>query len=157
MLRYQLEVAVALSVSAVSSLLLLFLNRAKEGKIRLADDADGSEEIYPDGDPFDITTAEDLVDGYPIEEEAFWAKMRTRKIILSTMLGLVVLLQAGRLGLGGDLTIWVIHLCFALYVFGVAVLSVFRQTVSRHTESVWHLTSLTLVSASLMGFISILP
>ncbi|KAJ7654642.1 multidrug resistance-associated ABC transporter [Mycena polygramma] len=155
--RYQLEVAVALSVSAVSSSLLLFLNRAREGKVRLANDADGSEEIYPDGDPFDITTAEDLVDGYPIKEEAFWAKMRTRKIVLSAMLGLVVLLQAGRLGLGGDLTIWVLHLCFALYVFGVAVSSVFRQNVSRHTESVWHLTSLTLVSASLMGFISILP
>jgi hypothetical protein len=80
--RFQLEIAVALNVSATVSAVLLYLNRsnAKEGKIRLplhaVSDAPqiASEEIYPDGDPFDVTTSEDLLDGYPLHEEKFWTQ-----------------------------------------------------------------------------------
>ncbi|KAJ7829796.1 hypothetical protein B0H13DRAFT_2372376 [Mycena leptocephala] len=78
--QYQLEIAIALNVSTALSALLLYLNRSRstEGKIRLPlhdaphEEAE-SEETYPDGDPFDITTAEDILDGYPLHEEKFWA------------------------------------------------------------------------------------
>jgi hypothetical protein len=63
-----------LPVSAAVSVVLLYVNgsNAKEGKIRLplyaASDAPQmvSEEIYPDDDPFNVTTSEDLLDGYSI-------------------------------------------------------------------------------------------
>lgn len=83
--------------------------------------------------------------------------MRTRKIILSTILSILVLVQAAQLGLGGDVTICSLHLVFALYLLGIAISSVSRQTVSTHTESVWHLAPLTAFSVALMGFTSILP
>ncbi|KAJ6552936.1 P-loop containing nucleoside triphosphate hydrolase protein [Mycena capillaripes] len=159
--RYQLEVAVALGVTAAFSALFLYLNRTREGKIhlpvRVLNPADASEETYPDGDPFDVITAEDMVDGYPLDEENFWARMRNRKIILSTILSILVLVQVARLCLGGDVTICTLHLGFALYLLGVAVSSVYRQTVSRHAEFVWHLASLTTVAVALMAFTSILP
>ncbi|KAJ7846225.1 multidrug resistance-associated ABC transporter [Mycena olivaceomarginata] len=163
--RFQLEIAVALNVSATVSAVLLYLNRsnAKEGKIRLplhaASDAPqiASEEMYPDGDPFDVTTSEDLLDGYPLQEEKFWTQMRRRKIFLSITIFLLVLVQAARPVLGGDIAICTLNLVFALYLFAVAAFSVTRQTVRLHTESVWHLASLTTLAAPLMGFTAILP
>ncbi|KAJ7826783.1 multidrug resistance-associated ABC transporter [Mycena olivaceomarginata] len=163
--RFQLEIAVALNVSATVSAVLLYLNRsnAKEGKIRLplhaGSDAPqiASEEMYPDGDPFDVTTSEDLLDGYPLQEEKFWTQMRRRKIFLSITIFLLVLVQAARPVLGGDIAICTLNLVFALYLFAVAAFSVTRQTVRLHTESVWHLASLTTLAAPLMGFTAILP
>ncbi|KAJ7349778.1 multidrug resistance-associated ABC transporter [Mycena albidolilacea] len=163
--RFQLEIAVGLNVSATVSAVLLYLNRsnAKEGKIRLplhaVSDAPqiASEEMYPDGDPFDVTTSEDLLDGYPLREEKFWTQMRRRKIFLSITIFLLVLVQAARPVLGGDIVICTLNLVFALYLFAVAAFSVTRQTVRLHTESVWHLASLTTLAAPLMGFTAILP
>ncbi|KAJ6552953.1 multidrug resistance-associated ABC transporter [Mycena capillaripes] len=159
--RYQLEIAIGLGGTAALSALFLYLDRTREGKIHLPvhvlNPADTSEETYPDGDPFDVITAEDMLDGYPLDEENFWARMRNRKIILSTILSILVLVQVARLCLGGDVTICTLHLGFALYLLGVAVSSVYRQTVSRHAEFVWHLASLTTVAVALMAFTSILP
>jgi hypothetical protein len=73
--RYQLEVAIALNVSAALSVLFLYLARPKEGKIQLPVHARDIAETYPDGDPFDVTTAEDVLEGYPLNEETFWAKV----------------------------------------------------------------------------------
>jgi hypothetical protein len=72
--RYQLEIAIALDVSAALSALVLCLNRLRrrEGKIRLPlhDTAPSEDsETYPDEDAFDITTAEDILNGYPLDEE----------------------------------------------------------------------------------------
>jgi hypothetical protein len=68
-----------------------------------------------------------------------------------------VLVQAARPVLGGDIAICTLNLVFALYLFAVAAFSVTRQTVRLHTESVWHLASLTTLAAPLMGFTAILP
>lgn len=73
--RYQLEIAIALDVAAALSALIFYLNRSKEGKISLPLAAHAESEIYPDGDPFDVTLAEDVLDGYPLQEEKFWTKV----------------------------------------------------------------------------------
>jgi hypothetical protein len=82
--RYQLQIAIALNVSAALSALFLYLTRPKEGKIQLpihtSSHRDAPEETYPDGDPFDVTTAEDVLDGYPLDEERFWVKVSNRYI-----------------------------------------------------------------------------
>jgi hypothetical protein len=76
MLRYQLEVVIALNVSAALSALFLYLTRPKEGNIQLPVHARDTAETYSDGDPFDVTTAEDVLEGYPLDEEQFWAKVQ---------------------------------------------------------------------------------
>lgn len=71
--EYQLEVALVLAAVALGSLSLSFTART-EGRIRLPtvqvdEDANGTH------DPFDVTKAEDFVDGYSIEGVAFWDKV----------------------------------------------------------------------------------
>jgi hypothetical protein len=66
MLRFQFEVALTLAISACGSLAVFYLTRKKEGKIQIDDSSYGH-------DPFDVTCADDVVDGYPIEGDAFWA------------------------------------------------------------------------------------
>ncbi|KAJ7147015.1 multidrug resistance-associated ABC transporter, partial [Mycena epipterygia] len=155
--RYQLEIAIALNASAVCSAVLFYLNRTTEGKIQLPVHADRTDEIYPDGDPFDVITPEDLLDGYPLDETKFWARMRIRKIFVSALLLSLVVVQGVSLGLGGDITLYTLHVCFALYALGVAASSVRRHTAPQHSESVWHLVSLTIFPVALMGFTAILP
>ncbi|KAF7343129.1 ATP-dependent bile acid permease [Mycena venus] len=163
--RYQLEIAIALNVAAALSAFVFYLKRStgKEGKIRLPLHGDAphahaeSEEVYPDGDPFDVITPEDVLDGYPLQEEKFWAHMKRRKIILTVISSLLVLVQAARLALGGDLVICASNLFFAMYLLAIAASSISRQTVGTHTESIWHLASLTMLAVPLMGFSAILP
>lgn len=69
---FQLPTAVVLALSSTASTLVFFLSREKEGKISLP--TDDSEDIQHDA--FDVVKREDCVDGYPIDEEAFWRKVR---------------------------------------------------------------------------------
>ncbi|KAJ7691594.1 P-loop containing nucleoside triphosphate hydrolase protein [Mycena rosella] len=149
---YQLEIAVGLAVTAFFSAAFLFLNRPTEGKIQLP--------IHDDGeDPFDVTKPEDVVDGYPIEEVAFWAKLR--KLILCVLLTAVIALQAASLGLSlvnrEEIAPVALHLGYALYLLGVAAFAVNRTDVQVHSESIWHLAALTTLPAFFMSFTAILP
>jgi hypothetical protein len=68
----QLPVAVALAVtSAVSAVAYAIDHGSDEGKIHLAEDSADSEH-----DPFAVTTPEDIIDGEPLNEAAFWANVR---------------------------------------------------------------------------------
>lgn len=76
--RFQFEISVALTISALGSILVFYLTRAQEGKIHLpaySEDSE-SEDGLRGHDPFDVTTPEDIIDGYPIDIDAFWAKVR---------------------------------------------------------------------------------
>lgn len=70
--QYQLEVAIALVVSATCSLSVYLLLRPTEGKIYLPYEVE--EEV--ERDPFDVTKPEDFVDGTPVNAEAFWQTVR---------------------------------------------------------------------------------
>ncbi|KAF8637895.1 hypothetical protein AX17_002518, partial [Amanita inopinata Kibby_2008] len=72
MFHLQVEVAAALSISAFGSLVTLYFTRVEEGKIQLPFHTD--PDVPDDADPFDVTTLEDIIDGYPIEEVKFWKK-----------------------------------------------------------------------------------
>lgn len=70
--QYQLEVAVALAVSATCSLSVFLLSKSNEGKISLHTEPE--EDLVKD--PFDVTKPEDFVDGTPVNGEQFWQKVR---------------------------------------------------------------------------------
>jgi hypothetical protein len=67
--RFQLQVAVLSVIGAACSLTVFYLARPEEGKIKLP------HTEQDEFDPFDVTRPEDLVDGYPIDEQAFWFRV----------------------------------------------------------------------------------
>jgi hypothetical protein len=72
MFRFQLEIAGFLAASAGASAITFWVSkRTENGKIQLPlhEDEDQGR------DPFDVTSPMDFVDGYPIEEAKFWAKV----------------------------------------------------------------------------------
>jgi hypothetical protein len=81
---FQLTVAVLLTIGALCSIAVLCFRRssANEGKIHLSLDhsdivsdaeCDIQEDNFPD--PFDVVKPEDIIDGYPVDEAEFWAKV----------------------------------------------------------------------------------
>lgn len=69
--RFQLPIAIALATIAVASLITLYFTRSKDGKIQLPAMANEQSER----DIFDVLRPEDLIDGYPIDEERFWTRV----------------------------------------------------------------------------------
>ena len=74
MLRFQLSISIALVTSVVTSLITFYFTRTKEGKIQLPVEANEENER----DIFDVIRPEDVTDGYPIDEESFWTRVRWR-------------------------------------------------------------------------------
>ena len=75
---FELYVATALAFSAFCSLTDLYLTREKRGKIQLpthVDDSESEENLYREDDAFNVMTREDVIDGYPIDADAFWASV----------------------------------------------------------------------------------
>ncbi|CAA7268235.1 unnamed protein product [Cyclocybe aegerita] len=159
--RFQLPIAVALSVSALGSLVALYLTRNVEGKIQLPLH-DNEDDEHLKHDPFDVTTIEDVTDGYPIDGERFWARMRWRKIFISSLLAVCLAICGVSLGWSiaednrFDIAVCSLHVFFALYAFLLSARSV-GQTDDEHSQSIIHLTSLMTVAFLLLGSSALLP
>ncbi|KAF8802271.1 multidrug resistance-associated ABC transporter [Phlegmacium glaucopus] len=160
--RFQLPIAVALVVSVVTSLLTFYLTRNKEGKIQLPISTDEANQ-QNERDIYDVTRPEDVTDGYPIDAESFWIKVRWRKALLSLFLAFAVVISTVSLGWSIanndhiDTTIFSLHLSFALYVFLISARSVLQVSTDDHSNSIIHLTVLLTVAFSLLGSVAILP
>ncbi|CCM00229.1 uncharacterized protein FIBRA_02257 [Fibroporia radiculosa] len=154
--QYQLPVAITLAIGAACSLVVYLLSRPSEGSIKL----DESEELQHD--PFDVTTPQDIVDGTPVNGDAFWSTMRIRKLVLSLLFATVLTIQCVCLGWSGierdyvQLPIYVIHVVFALYSLVLAVRSI-HQKDHAHAESIVHIFTLTFMATSLLFTTAILP
>ena len=68
---FQVQVAIALVACEVFSALLLIAVKPDEGKVKLP------QVVQDDSlqDPFDVTKPEDIIDGTPLNEEAFWQQV----------------------------------------------------------------------------------
>ena len=69
--RFQLPIAIALVTSVVTSLITFYFTRSKDGKIQLPATVNEQSER----DVFDVLRPEDLMDGYPVDEESFWTRV----------------------------------------------------------------------------------
>ncbi|KAF7331368.1 Multidrug resistance-associated ABC transporter protein [Mycena kentingensis (nom. inval.)] len=147
--QYQLQVAAGLDVLALTSILLLILNRTKEGKIRLSDlDA---------ADPFDVTTPEDLVEGFPIQEDHFWKQVKRRKVVMAVLASLLLAAQVwGGVDARFDV-VSILRVSFAVYILLIAVIAIRRQSVADHSEAIWHLSALNVFAVPVLGFAALLP
>jgi len=159
--EFQLPVAATLAASALCSLGAFALSGSSEGKIRLptsAQDADGE----PLKDPFDVTKPEDWVDGEPLDEEAFWSRMRLRKLALAAIFAAILALQAVSLGWAVmeedniKIAVQSLHIAFALYLFSITALAL-NKNYSPHSLTIIHICALTFLSTGLLGTLAILP
>ncbi|KAG6812192.1 hypothetical protein H0H92_003997 [Tricholoma furcatifolium] len=163
--RFQLEVCVLLAAAALSSAGLFYLNRPREGKVQLP--TQGTLEPLQGErvghDPFDVTTPEDVVDGYPIDGDAFWSKMKRRKFFLAIVLAAILAIDAASLGWfieneeRSDIIIALLRTVFSLYTVSLAVASVNETTVEGHSQYIYHLTTLTTLASALFASTAILP
>ncbi|KDR79985.1 hypothetical protein GALMADRAFT_242167 [Galerina marginata CBS 339.88] len=162
MLRLQLPIAIVLGVSAAASCIFFFFTQTEEGKIQLPRHVEAEDDV-PQHDPFDVTKPQDVNDGFPIEEEQFWTRMRWRKIFLSLLLASTLAISAVSLGwslannIHQDVTIHSLHLCFDLYVLLISVRSIGQDTPDQHWKPIVHLTVLLTVAFALLGSAAILP
>ncbi|KAF8955330.1 multidrug resistance-associated ABC transporter [Flammula alnicola] len=160
--RFQLPIAVVLAVSVLGSSIVFFLTRTTEGKIQLPTHVD-SEDGEPMHDAFDVTRAEDIVDGYPVDAENFWARMRWRKALMTLLLAFALVISTASLGWSiandesYDTAVYSLHVCFALYAFIVSARSIGQVTPEYHSQSIIHLTVLLSVAFALLGSAAILP
>ncbi|KAG6854494.1 hypothetical protein C0991_006096 [Blastosporella zonata] len=160
--RFQFEVWLVLATAALGSGAIFFLNRPREGKIQLPihGTADVLENIH---DPFDVTKPEDVVDGYPIEGDAFWSKMRWRKFVLALLLTAILAIDGGLLGWSvanneeSEIVIYSLRVIFALYLVSLAGASVNETDAERHATYLYHLTPLTTMATLFLGSTAILP
>ncbi|KAJ3540055.1 hypothetical protein NM688_g6278 [Phlebia brevispora] len=154
----QVQVAIALVACEVFSALLLLGPNPEEGKVKLP------QVVQDDAlqDPFDVTKPEDIIDGEPIDEARFWARMRLRKLLISLFFAVILVLQSVSLSWSiadldrRSIAIYALHVTFALYLFVLAARSA-RQQYSRHARAVVHISALTTVAISLLGVSGILP
>ncbi|KAG6829812.1 hypothetical protein H0H87_010041 [Tephrocybe sp. NHM501043] len=163
--RFQFEVWITLTTVAFGSGTIFFLSRPKEGKIQLPIHGTTEElaEETSAHDPFDVTKPEDVVDGYPIDGDEFWSKMKWRKTFLMLLLTAIVAIDAASLGWSvanngiSEIVIYSLRIVFALYLVSLAADSVQQTTIERHSVYIYHLTALTTTATLLLGSTGILP
>ncbi|KAG2343136.1 multidrug resistance-associated ABC transporter [Suillus weaverae] len=161
---YQLLLAEALVGAATISSFALFLAQSQQRKIRLptTQDASLAGDVNQD-DPFNTTKPEDFINGAPIDEDAFWFKMRNRKLLLVLLSAVILALEGVSLGWSAYpdgqnmLAEHIFRTTFGLYVGVLVLLSVGQCTTDRHSESVIHITALTFFSSVLHFCAAILP
>ncbi|TFK68805.1 multidrug resistance-associated ABC transporter [Pluteus cervinus] len=157
--RFEFEITVVLVLSAIGSLLAFFAGREKDGKIQLPLTNDTVGHEY---DPFDVTTPEDILDGYPVDETTFWNKMRLRKVLISLLLSLTLVLETIQFGWVNmedadwrDVATSTLRVSFAAYLLLITVRAVKSQ--SKHAETIIHLATLTTLSSVLLLISTMLP
>ncbi|KJA25547.1 hypothetical protein HYPSUDRAFT_37542 [Hypholoma sublateritium FD-334 SS-4] len=158
---FQFPIAVVLGLSTVGSSIVFFLSRTTEGKVQLPiNSEDDGLHAY---DPFDVIKPEDITDGFPIDEDKFWIRMRWRKALVTLLLALALIATTISLGWSlaihesNDTIIYSLHLIFALYLFLIAARSITQTDPANHSESILHLTVLISVAFALLGSTAILP
>jgi hypothetical protein len=176
--RFELAVAIVLVGGALCSAAVFAFSNQKESGIRLP--------VYvgEDGekDPFDVTTPEDVVDGFPVDEARFWARvhlasrtamwialmhlfiqMRMYKLLLAFLLSLVLIIEAISLGFtfttasAPSVDTSLLRVLFYVYILVLASRSVTQQNVTQHAHSVLHLGALTFLAAFLEFSAGIFP
>ncbi|KAJ7220715.1 multidrug resistance-associated ABC transporter, partial [Mycena pura] len=98
---------------------------------------------------FDIATQNDLIDGFPLDEAAFWARMRWRKLWLTLVLVAVALV--------GTRSSETIRTAFALYLILLAALSIPTRHIATHAYSTVTLSILTTTAFCILGGDALIP
>ncbi|KAG1862050.1 multidrug resistance-associated ABC transporter [Suillus subalutaceus] len=156
---YQLLLAeVLFGATVISGFALFLVRQSQQQKISLptTQDASLTGDLNQD-DPFNVTKPEDFINGEPIDEDAFWLKMRNRKSLLVLLSALILVLEGVSLGWSAypdDQNTLPEHIFRTMFGLYVGVLVIRSVTPDRHSESVIHITALTFLS-SVLHFVNV--
>ncbi|KAH7096201.1 multidrug resistance-associated ABC transporter [Auriculariales sp. MPI-PUGE-AT-0066] len=164
--RYQLVLASTVLASALFSAVAFYVYHPRTGKIALTDDdADEEPELAGEKDPWDVTTAEDVIDGTPLNEDAFWHLMQLRKTVVVVILLINFTLLGTAFGWSltagdvptADAVAFLLRLLFTVYCLAVSIVWVSQNEVDPHWATTIHLSALTTLHAFLLLVTAILP
>ncbi|KAF9239800.1 multidrug resistance-associated ABC transporter [Melanogaster broomeanus] len=153
---FEMPIAVTFATASFSSLVIFKFTSWEQLPLQLPISQDGSLEAELQRDPFAVTKPEDLVDGEPVDEGAFWNKMRLWKQILALSLSALLVVESVSLGwhalnLGGEVLVQhTLRTISALYLVGLALRALGQSTADKHAESLVHIASLSLVGTTLL-------
>ncbi|KIY53870.1 multidrug resistance-associated ABC transporter [Fistulina hepatica ATCC 64428] len=155
MLALELSFAIALVAAAcISATVFLSSCRKSENQVK------GPQNTKHD--PFNVTKPLDLVDGFPINPDAFWRRTRFKKLLIAIVLAAsvsigTVSLTWSALVSGKADPVQILHVVFSVYVFLLSVRAVKQIAMPEHTQSMFHLASLTTLATFLLAIVAILP
>ncbi|EJU00344.1 multidrug resistance-associated ABC transporter [Dacryopinax primogenitus] len=175
-----LPTAVALASGGLLSAILLLLSRPRIGRIRLQTSSEASlnDQLHDSGtesetvveplegkeDLFMVAKPEDLFDGTPVDEDAFWQQTRLRKIALTVTLALLVACEAITVGIlaastssPNPIVASALRLALAIYLLLFAAYSITDSEVRAHWAGLIHLSALTAAAVLLLGVSALLP
>ncbi|PPR02009.1 hypothetical protein CVT24_011132 [Panaeolus cyanescens] len=157
---YQVPTAAALVALAGVSFGIQYLQKDKGGKIKLPTHHDEYEE-RPLHDPFDVSTPEDVTNGYPIDEEAFWLRVRLELCCDTGAVDTNSFFVAFGFSVGDQQNdsalVFGLHGLFSLYLVMTSGKSISQESRSRHWTSIIHLTFLTTLAAFALFIAAVLP
>ncbi|KAJ7489160.1 multidrug resistance-associated ABC transporter [Mycena latifolia] len=127
---------------------------AARGKVALGDvpeDSHGCMPSFQDG-VFDIARPDDFIDGQPLDEAAFWARIRWHKIALAVFLAAAAASFAGKTGYSE-----IVQTAFAVYLALVAVVSACTTDRGAHAYYTMTLAVLTTSTACILMADALIP
>ncbi|EIW78464.1 multidrug resistance-associated ABC transporter [Coniophora puteana RWD-64-598 SS2] len=164
---FELPAAAVLAVSGALSFVVITLSELftspRRGYDKVLTSRQLGEDIHTVHDPFDISRPEDEIEGYAIDEDAFWNKARLRKRFLSINLAVVLAFQCMGLAYSyihsdvANVLVYILQATYALYTAGLAAFSIYQSVVDTHANSLVHLSALTFLPTALLGILTILP
>ncbi|KIJ61804.1 hypothetical protein HYDPIDRAFT_183028 [Hydnomerulius pinastri MD-312] len=161
---FEMPTAVTVAATSLTSLFILVLTSRRTPPLQLPTSQDESLEDEMTRDPFAVTKPEDLVDGEPVDEVKFWAKMRVWKILLTLTLSALLVVESISLGwfvsneASQDVLIQrVLRATSAFYIAALAVRSIGQCNADKHGKSLIHIACLSLVGTSLLFTSAIMP
>ncbi|KAF9479792.1 multidrug resistance-associated ABC transporter [Pholiota conissans] len=158
MSRFELAIAVVLVLSSAASFCATFVARKTEGNVQLPVFTEPGVEY----DAFDVADVEDMVDGYPVDTEGFWTRMRWRKIFVAFLLSIGVIITTVVFGWSiassdSGIAAQLLQSIFSLYILLLASSSIQQDAPGAHRESTLHLMALLTVGVALLGCYAVIP
>ncbi|KAF8609600.1 multidrug resistance-associated ABC transporter [Ceratobasidium sp. AG-I] len=168
-LPYQLVASVALDVTAASSAVIFVISKPKRLELPISEDNVERERSAHETqkDPFDIVTGDDVIDGYPLDEDAFWAKTKVSKLAQITVVLLALASVCGHIGwsvANNNFIGWnasLLPLClqalFLVYLLGLSGYLLHTKDISTHWDLTVHTAAVSACGLVALSVAKLLP
>lgn len=168
-ISYSLVASAAADVFAASSAIIFLFSRPKRLELPTSGAYEQNEHMAGEEhkDPFDIADREDVIDGYPIEEEKFWSQVKAMKLgqIVATSVALAV--ACGHIGWSittRNLSAWdmlllplYLQALFLVYLLVLSACSLHTRDVSTHWSLTVHCSALSTFVLAALFIAKVLP
>lgn len=167
--QYQLFASSALDIIAGSSAIIFVISQPKRLELPTSEDNDERARSANETqkDPFDIVSRDDVIDGYPLDEDTFWAKTKVSKLAQITAISLALASVCGHVGwsiANNDFLGWnasLLPLClqvaFLVYLLGLSGYLLHTKDISTHWSLTIHTSILSVCGMTALFIAKVLP